>query len=101
MQKLHYIVTILVYSYAARRNANAVVVVITNLTTLPYDSEFLIASRQGSLWHIENPTNIIYVYSALLSYVYIDVFKYATLLIDIGSITQRGPESISCNISSF
>ena len=72
MQKFHYLSTLLVSSYAASRNGNAVVVIITRvsqvLTTLPYESELHMASGQGSLWHIENPTNIIYVYSALLSY---------------------------------
>jgi len=35
------------------------------------------------------------------SALFVDVFKHATLPIAIGTITQRGPVSISCNISSF
>ena len=35
------------------------------------------------------------------SELFVDVFKHATLLIGIGTITQRRPVSISCNISSF
>ena len=49
-----------------------VVVIITqNLAnwSLPYESELYMASGLGiSLWRIDNPSNIIYVYSALLRY---------------------------------
>ena len=35
------------------------------------------------------------------SALFVDVFKHATLPIGTGTITHRGPVSISCNISSF
>ena len=52
---------------------NAVVVIITRLkklTRLPSERELPMAygQGQGSIRHIENPTHIIYVYSALFSY---------------------------------
>ena len=49
------------------------------------------ASQQGSLRHIENPTHIIYTFRRFELFVDV-VFKYATL--PTGTITQRGPMSI-------
>ena len=78
MQKLHYISRLLDQYLAMPR-----VEIVTHysqcggnnyksqpyLTTLPYESELHMASGLGiSLWHIENSTNIIYVYSALMCY---------------------------------
>ena len=55
------------------------------------------------LWRIENPSNINLYYLRIFrpSALFVDVFKHATLPIGTGTITQRGPVSISCNISSF
>ena len=57
------------------------------------------ASGQRSLRNIENPThNYICVFRP--SELFVDsVFKHATL--PTGTIMQRGPMSISCNISVF
>ena len=72
--------------------------------SLPYESELYMANELGiSLWRVENPSNINLCYLRIFrpSALFVDVFKHVTLPIGTGTTTQRGPVSISCNISTF
>ena len=112
MQKFYYISTLLDQyrsSYAASRNSKLLQGGGNNYKIQPIgychtivNSICQMASGLGiNRWRIKNPSNIIYVYSALLHYLQMFFLKNATLPMGIGTITQRGPVSISCNISSF